>query len=253
MAIHYISGTAAKNNGGAISGLYTDGSLVDATTNTGKPATTPRAKVSDKVTSITQVTGSAVEGIQVVDGSFAFRLPSTPSAGTTISITGADYPINGVYLVHSVSGAWALTSTPYHVCGTISASGNYTTSASAATIDPAAQNEDLIVGYTTSLAGSTNTSLRGGCDPRWQRSVHEFEGYRHWVYTDGYHTWDGVHNACDYQCSGITLGHDDAVTGTPTVVLDTGAYVRAADLERPEASGLRAPNQQTVSITDTGC
>lgn len=253
MAIHYISGSAAKNNGGAISGLHTDGSQVDAVGNVVKSATTPRAKVCEDVTSIAQVAGSTVEGIQRVDGSFAFRLAGSVAAGTAISITGADYPINGTYLVHSTSGAWSLTSTPYNVCGTISASGNYTTSSTATDIDPAAQRESLIVGYTTSVGGSSTTSLYGGCSPNNKRDVHKFEGYRHWVYNDGYHCWDGVVNHCDYACSGITLGTDNAAEGNPTVIFDSGSRVRASDLDPPDTTDDRDPTQGTVDITDTAC
>jgi len=253
MAIHYISGSAAKNNGGAISGLHTDGANVDAVGNVVQPRSTTRAEPSDTLTSITQVAGSTVEGIQRVDGSFAFRLAGTVVPGNTISITGADYPINGTYLIHATSGAWSLTSTPYNVCGTISASGNYTSSATAADFDPAAQREDLIVNYTSSIAGSTNNALFGNGMPGNKRDVHKFEGYRHWVYNDGYHCWDGVVNHCDYACSGITLGTDDAAEGNPTVVFDSGANVRAADLDPPDTTADRDPAQGTVTISEEGC
>lgn len=249
MTVNYITGSAAKNNGGAIAGVTTSTTQVDAVSNMGKPATTPRAKVSDKVTSITQATGAAVGSIQNVNGSFAFRLSSAPTAGTSLSITGADYPINGVYLVHAASGVWALTSTPYHVCGAITASGNYTLSDTASNIDPPAQREEIIMNYTSSIKGAANDALFGNTRPANRRSVNKFEGYRHLVYNDGYLNWDGVHNKCDYASSGVALGTDDAYTGNPTVVFDTGANIRAADLDLPDTTAMRAPAQGTVEPT----
>jgi hypothetical protein len=243
MAIFYIDGGTSENKtSGAILGLESNANTFRSVTHGDTQTESTRAVISSHVTSITQSASSNIAGVQNVDGYFGFTLASSASAGTTVSITGADYPLNGVHHVTSASGNLAVTSTPWTLCSPLTSSGVYTVNTT--DIDPAAQRDTLIKGYTTNLAGSANTALRnvgGRLEDR--RSVNSFTSYTQRLHVSGgWATFDGSLNPCQLSVSGVTLASDDAASGTPTVVFDVGGNVQAADLENPDLTGLRDPS-----------
>lgn len=241
MTVNYITGSSENKNTGAVAGLSVNSTLVNAV-NANQSSSTGRhaGSLGRDLTTITTSAGGTVENIISTSDSYAFRLSSltNAAAGKTINIVGADDPITGVHYIVEMSGSYAVTNTPYTVCATIAASGTYTFSGG--TVDTTA-NHSFIKEYTSSVNGSSTQALFGGTKPPNRKSVNEFVGYYSRTYTVGWAAFTGTINECYVANSGVTFNSDDAATGNPTVIMDTGMNVQAADLDPPDTTGLRSP------------
>lgn len=244
MAIHYLTGSDANNNSSVIAN-------VEATTRSDVTSVKPldqdlksdgtASVVSDTSTTIQQAAGGSVTAIVGVDGYVGVNIGAAPTIGSTLDVVGADYPFEGTYLVTGASGNVALTSTPYVDCTGISNYGTYTSNAG--DFDPASQREFMIVGYTNEIGGQANEALR--CHKKYSsESLHKFQSYRSRVYADCWECFAASGNTPCVTTTVVTLADDQAADGVPTVILQVGCAdgtPKAADLENPDTTGLRAP------------
>lgn len=241
MANFYITGSSAQQKGSVITGLGTSSrddvtELKSAHSNLKNDGN--KAVGTPDFNTIRQGSTTAVVHIANAGGNVAIRLASAPTKGDVYNVTGASYPFNGTYRTVSVSGNYAVTSTPYNSCTGIGTSGVY--SLAAGSMDSDDQGDFIIMTYTDEIGGVTNNALQTNKSND-KEGVHDFRGYRSHVYATGWQSFTGQIDKCDVTTTDVTFSADHGLNDVPTVIMSIGTKIQAADLENPESTGLRNP------------
>jgi hypothetical protein len=241
MSLFYVTGSSANTNGSVVTGLGVS-NRQDVTDI--KPANSNLKSDGNKAVgtadnnTILQASPVALTTLSGVAGYVALQFGSPPAVGNVYNVAGASYPYNGTYRTISVSGNYALTSTPFVTCTGVGTYG--LASLQSGDMDSDNQGDFVIMGSTDELAGQVNNALKG-FKSNDKETLHEFRGYRSRVYAEGWQAFTGSVSKCDITTTDVTFNADEAITAVPTVVISIGTKTQSADLENPDTTGLRNP------------